>query len=45
MSILGTRIVRTQDPRRLTAGGAYTDDLRLPALAGRPGTRPGWSRC
>jgi aerobic carbon-monoxide dehydrogenase large subunit len=34
MSILGTRVVRTEDPRLLTAGGSYTDDLRLPELAG-----------
>jgi carbon-monoxide dehydrogenase large subunit len=34
MSILGTRVVRTEDPRLLTAGGIYTDDLRLPELAG-----------
>jgi carbon-monoxide dehydrogenase large subunit len=33
MSILGTRVVRTEDPRLLTAGGTYTDDLRLPELA------------
>ena len=34
MSILGTRVVRTEDPRLLTAGGIYTDDLRVPELAG-----------
>jgi aerobic carbon-monoxide dehydrogenase large subunit len=34
MSILGTRVVRTEDPRLLTAGGSYTDDLRLPELDG-----------
>ena len=34
MSILGTRVVRTEDPRLLTAGGIYTDDLRLPELDG-----------
>jgi carbon-monoxide dehydrogenase large subunit len=34
MSILGTRVVRTEDPRLLTTGGTYTDDLRLPELAG-----------
>ena len=34
MSILGTRVVRTEDPRLLTAGGSYTDDLRVPELAG-----------
>ncbi len=33
MSILGTRVVRTEDPRLLTAGGVYTDDLRVPELA------------
>jgi aerobic carbon-monoxide dehydrogenase large subunit len=34
VSILGTRVVRTEDPRLLTAGGIYVDDLRLPELAG-----------
>jgi carbon-monoxide dehydrogenase large subunit len=34
MSILGTRVVRTEDPRLLTEGGSYTDDLRLPELDG-----------
>src|SRR5450432_4854759 len=34
MSILGTRVVRTEDPRLLTLGGSYVDDLRLPELAG-----------
>ena len=34
MSILGTRVVRTEDPRLLTAGGVYTDDLRIPELDG-----------
>ena len=34
MSILGTRVVRTEDPRLLTAGGTYVDDLREPGLAG-----------
>jgi aerobic carbon-monoxide dehydrogenase large subunit len=33
MSILGTRVVRTEDPRLLTAGGTYVDDLRLPELS------------
>ena len=33
MSILGTRVVRTEDPRLLTIGGTYTDDLRVPELA------------
>ena len=32
MSILGTRVVRTEDPRLLTVGGTYVDDLRLPEL-------------
>ena len=30
MSILGTKVLRTEDPRFLTTGGVYTDDLRLP---------------
>ena len=30
VSILGTRVIRTEDPRFLTTGGVYTDDLRLP---------------
>ena len=34
MSILGTRVVRTEDPRLLTAGGLYVDDLRVPELEG-----------
>ena len=34
MSILGTRVVRTEDPRLLTAGGVYVDDLRTPELRG-----------
>jgi carbon-monoxide dehydrogenase large subunit len=33
MSILGTRVVRTEDPRLLTSGGTYVDDLRVPELA------------
>jgi aerobic carbon-monoxide dehydrogenase large subunit len=33
MSILGTRVVRTEDPRLLTDGGTYVDDLRDPELA------------
>jgi carbon-monoxide dehydrogenase large subunit len=32
MSILGTRVIRTEDPRLLTAGGVYVDDLRSPEL-------------
>src|SRR6516165_12104826 len=32
MSILGTRVMRTEDPRLLTAGGVYVDDLRTPEL-------------
>jgi carbon-monoxide dehydrogenase large subunit len=34
MSIMGTRVVRTEDPRLLTVGGTYVDDLRVPELAG-----------
>src|ERR1017187_7407263 len=34
MSILGTRVIRTEDPRLLTAGGVYVDDLRTPELSG-----------
>jgi aerobic carbon-monoxide dehydrogenase large subunit len=34
MSILGTRVIRTEDPRLLTAGGVYVDDVREPELAG-----------
>jgi carbon-monoxide dehydrogenase large subunit len=34
LSILGTRVVRTEDPRLLTVGGTYVDDLRVPALTG-----------
>src|SRR4051794_687901 len=34
MSILGTRVVRTEDPRLLTTGATYLEDLRLPELRG-----------
>jgi carbon-monoxide dehydrogenase large subunit len=34
MSILGTRVLRTEDPKFLTAGGTYTADLRDDRLAG-----------
>jgi aerobic carbon-monoxide dehydrogenase large subunit len=34
MSILGTRVIRTEDPRLLTSGGVYVDDLREPDLTG-----------
>jgi aerobic carbon-monoxide dehydrogenase large subunit len=34
MSILGTRVIRTEDPRLLTAGAVYVDDLRVPELDG-----------
>ncbi|MGE5290063.1 MAG: xanthine dehydrogenase family protein molybdopterin-binding subunit [Micromonosporaceae bacterium] len=33
MSILGTRVLRTEDPRFLTSGGVYTDDLADERLA------------
>ena len=32
MSIMGTRVIRTEDPRLLTTGGVYVDDLRTPEL-------------
>src|SRR5580658_9045471 len=34
MSIMGTRVIRTEDPRLLTSGGVYVDDLRTPELNG-----------
>lgn len=34
MSILGTRVVRKEDPAFLTVGGTYVDDLKDPRLAG-----------
>src|SRR5258706_1682255 len=34
MSILGTRVLRTEDPRFLTTGGVYTEDLTDDPLAG-----------
>ena len=34
MSILGTRVLRTEDPRFLTTGGVYTADLADERLAG-----------
>ncbi|HEY2428680.1 MAG TPA: hypothetical protein VGI06_07110, partial [Acidimicrobiales bacterium] len=33
MSILGTRVLRIEDPRFLTAGGTYTGDLRIDGAA------------
>jgi hypothetical protein len=29
LSILGNRVLRTEDPRLLTVGGTYVDDLAL----------------
>ena len=34
VSILGTRVIRTEDPRFLTTGGVYTADLTDEQLAG-----------
>jgi carbon-monoxide dehydrogenase large subunit len=34
MSILGTRVLRTEDPRFLTTGGVYTDDVTDDVLTG-----------
>ena len=34
MSIMGTRVARTEDPRLLTVGGTYVDDVRVPELTG-----------
>ena len=34
MSILGTRVLRTEDPGFLTTGGVYTGDVADPRLAG-----------
>ena len=34
MSILGTRVLRVEDPKFLTGGGVYVDDLRDPRLEG-----------
>ncbi|HYS32261.1 MAG TPA: hypothetical protein VEM58_08375, partial [Streptosporangiaceae bacterium] len=34
MSILGTRVMRTEDPRFLTTGGVYTEDLTDERLDG-----------
>ena len=34
MSILGTRVLRVEDPKFLTTGAVYVDDLRDPRLAG-----------
>jgi carbon-monoxide dehydrogenase large subunit len=34
LSILGTRVLRTEDPRFLTSGGVYTSDLADERLAG-----------
>ena len=32
-SILGNRVVRVEDPRLLTAGGTYVEDIDLPGAA------------
>ena len=34
MSILGTRVLRTEDPRFLSTGGVYTEDVVDERLAG-----------
>jgi aerobic carbon-monoxide dehydrogenase large subunit len=34
VSIMGSRVVRTEDPRLLTVGGASADDLKVPELTG-----------
>src|SRR5947199_7279363 len=34
VSILGTRVLRVEDPKFLTTGGVYVDDLRDPRLDG-----------
>jgi carbon-monoxide dehydrogenase large subunit len=33
VSILGNRVLRKEDPKFLTVGGTYVDDLRLPGVA------------
>ena len=33
MSILGNRVLRTEDPKFLTVGGSYVDDIRLEGAA------------
>ena len=34
MSILGTRVLRTEDPQFLTTGGVYTEDVTDDRLTG-----------
>ncbi len=34
MSVMGTRVVRVEDRKLITAGGTYVDDLREPSLDG-----------
>src|SRR5215472_402424 len=34
LSILGTRVLRTEDPKFLTTGGVYTEDVTDDRLAG-----------
>ena len=34
MSILGTSVLRTEDPKFLTTGGEYIEDHRLDGFAG-----------
>jgi CO/xanthine dehydrogenase Mo-binding subunit len=33
LSILGTRVLRVEDPKFLTVGGTYTADLDIPGAA------------
>ena len=39
MSILGNRVLRSEDPKFLTVGGSYVADLRDPLLDGRAARR------
>ena len=36
VSIRGTRVLRTEDPRFLTTGGVYTDELDLAEVGPPP---------
>jgi hypothetical protein len=39
VSILGTRVLRSEDPRFLTGGDTYIDNLDIPGAARTRGSR------
>ena len=40
-SVFGNRVLRKEDPKFLTTGGVYVDDLKDPALDGEQADRIG----